>query len=188
MIVEQGKIKGRNDGYSKFATDANNYNPNDLHQSNKYSKERTSLKQMKKQGGVRKAIDNLNSLNGKLANMCHNDDQRNRDQFGPNIGAVRSARVSMAQQSLTKVKKPMTLQSKDGGHFPLLKEPVTMKYASSKQDRYPQPSPEVKKVTKPNEAGYLNLRIKSSKAFPMSEVSAIEELIHKVRKMRDDTR
>lgn len=36
--------------------------------------------------------------------------------------------------------------------------------------------------TNPIDAGYLNLRIKSSKAFPMSDVSVIEELISKVRK------
>ena len=34
-------------------------------------------------------------------------------------------------------------------------------------------------------AGYLNLRIKSSKAFPLSEVSAIEEIISKVKKLKD---
>jgi len=45
---------------------------------------------------------------------------------------------------------------------------------------------EIKKVTSPAEAGYLNLRIKSSKAFPMSDVSAIEEIIHKMQKIRDD--
>ena len=35
------------------------------------------------------------------------------------------------------------------------------------------------------DAGYVNLRIKSSKAFPLNDVSAIEELISKVKKVRD---
>ena len=37
-------------------------------------------------------------------------------------------------------------------------------------------------TTNPADAGYLNLRIKSSKAFPMDEVGAIEELMTKVAK------
>ena len=41
-------------------------------------------------------------------------------------------------------------------------------------------------VSSAEAAGYLNLRIKSSKAFPMSEVSAIEEIITKVKKMKDN--
>ena len=45
---------------------------------------------------------------------------------------------------------------------------------------------ETNKVTSPTQAGYLNLRIKSSKAFPVSEMSTIEELINKVKKARDD--
>ena len=47
---------------------------------------------------------------------------------------------------------------------------------------------EAKKVTSVAEAGYLKMRIKSSKAFPMDDVGAIEELIHKVRKFRDSER
>lgn len=43
-------------------------------------------------------------------------------------------------------------------------------------------------VTSVAEAGYLKMRIKSSKAFPMDDVGAIEELIHKVRKLRDGER
>ena len=37
-------------------------------------------------------------------------------------------------------------------------------------------------TTNPADAGYLNLRIKSSKAFPLDEVGAIEELMTKVAK------
>ena len=137
----------------------------------------------KSEKSVRKAIDNLNSLNGDLDRLCKEDD---RERYG--AGAGRSARVSMGY-SISKVKKPMTLPNKDGGHLPLLKEQsASLKYASKRHERYPQVAADVKKVTSPNEAGYLNLRIKSSKAFPTSEVSAIEELIHKVRKMRDETR
>ena len=44
----------------------------------------------------------------------------------------------------------------------------------------------VKDAGSPAEAaGYLNLRIKSSKAFPISDVNAIEEIINKVKKMKD---
>ena len=45
-----------------------------------------------------------------------------------------------------------------------------------------------KKVTSPTQAGYLNLRIKSSKAFPMSEVGMIEELLGKVKKIKGEGR
>ena len=45
---------------------------------------------------------------------------------------------------------------------------------------------DIKKVTSPIEAGYLNLRIKSSKAFPMSDVGTIEEIIHKMQKIKED--
>ena len=34
-------------------------------------------------------------------------------------------------------------------------------------------------------AGYVNLRIKSSKAFPLGEVSAIGEIINKVKMMKN---
>lgn len=42
-------------------------------------------------------------------------------------------------------------------------------------------SREARSVAEAN--GYINLRIKSSKAFPLSEVSAIEEIISKVKLM-----
>ena len=34
-------------------------------------------------------------------------------------------------------------------------------------------------------AGYVNLRIKSSRAFPLGEVSAIGEIINKVKMMKN---
>ena len=40
--------------------------------------------------------------------------------------------------------------------------------------------------TSPKEAGQLKLRIKSSKAFPIDEINAIEDMIQRVRKVRDD--
>ena len=40
------------------------------------------------------------------------------------------------------------------------------------------------KVTNPTEAGLVNLRIKSSKAFPLSEVSVIEDLISKFKRQK----
>ena len=47
---------------------------------------------------------------------------------------------------------------------------------------------EAKKGTSVAEAGYMKMRIKSSKAFPLDDVGAIEELIHKVRKLKDGER
>ena len=89
----------------------------------------------------------LKSLNGNLANLCRTDNEAHvGGPSGPGNNGAQSARVSMAQ-SLGKVRKPHTLQTKDGGHLPLLKEPVSVKYSSKKHDRYPQPAPETKKVT-----------------------------------------
>ncbi len=45
---------------------------------------------------------------------------------------------------------------------------------------------DLKKVTSPLEAGYLNLRIKSSKAFPMNDVGTIEEIIQKMQKIKEE--
>ena len=43
-------------------------------------------------------------------------------------------------------------------------------------------------VTSVAEAGYLKMRIKSSKAFPMDDVGAIGALINKVRQLKDGER
>ena len=40
------------------------------------------------------------------------------------------------------------------------------------------------KVTHPTQAGLVNLRIKSSKAFPLSEVGVIEDLISKFKRQK----
>lgn len=45
---------------------------------------------------------------------------------------------------------------------------------------------EFKKVTDPIEAGLFSLRIKSSKAFPPGEISVIEELMQKMKKVREE--
>ena len=56
------------------------------------------------------------------------------------------------------------------------------------KDRYQSGSePSKKHITNnPADAGYLHLRIKSSKAFPMDDVGAIEELISKVKKTENN--
>ena len=70
--------------------------------------------------------------------------------------------------------------------------PPRNKFEKKRSPRYSsvERAEEAKKgvVTSVAEAGYLKMRIKSSKAFPMDDVGAIEELIHKVRKLRDGER
>ena len=68
--------------------------------------------------------------------------------------------------------------------------PPRNKFEKKRSPRYSsvERAEEAKKGTSVGEAGYLKMRIKSSKAFPLDDVGAIEELIHKVRKLKDGER
>lgn len=73
---------------------------------------------------------------------------------------------SIFSKQLSNVSSSQVLRSK----FELISQQLPHLKGSEDQtslDRKP-------KITHPTEAGYVNLRIKSSKAFPMDEVKAIE--------------